>query len=40
MNPAALLALIAELYERSRQLEQENAALREQLGTPPAPPAE
>lgn len=35
MNPAVVLALIAELYERVALLTQENAALREQITTPP-----
>ena len=31
MNPAAILALIGDLYQQMAQLREENAALREQL---------
>lgn len=35
MNPAAILALIGDLYSEIAQLRQENAALREQADTQP-----
>jgi hypothetical protein len=41
MNPAAILALIGDLYTQINALTQENKTLREQLAQqaePPAPP--
>lgn len=35
MNPAAILALLSDLYAQVSALQQENQALREQLAEPP-----
>ena len=36
MNPAAILALIGDLYQQVAALTEENRALREQIGAPAA----